>query len=134
MLQSNGHRATFIPAARELAQELGETVHLAALDRDRVLYVASVVPADGVAAPTIPVAADLKPLGQVLCTEHRGVLVGQQRALDGVTCAAAALRVNDEPAGSRGGGAPSERVTARRDAYASAVRATQQRVARGVRQ
>lgn len=131
MLQSNGH-TTVIPAARELARQLGETVHLAALDRDRVLYVASVVPAGGVAAPTVPVAAELTPLGQVLSTEHRGVLVGPQRALNGVACAAAALRVRDEPAGSIGVCATNERFATRRDVYARAVGATQKRVARTV--
>ncbi|GAA0913449.1 helix-turn-helix domain-containing protein [Virgisporangium aurantiacum] len=133
MLQSHGHGTTVIPAARELARELGETVHVAALDRDRVLYVASVVPAGGVAAPTVPVAAESTPLGQVLGTEHRGVLVGPQRALDGVECAAAALRVGDEPAGSLGVCATSERFAARRDVYARAVAATRKRVARTVR-
>jgi DNA-binding IclR family transcriptional regulator len=133
MLQSNGHSTTVVPAAHELARQLGETVHVAALDRDRVLYVASVVPAGGVAAPTAPVAAVLTPLGQVLNTEHRGVLVGPQRALDGVECAAAALRVRDEPAGSLGVCATNERFASRRDVYARAVAATQKRVARAVR-
>jgi len=113
--------------------QLGETVHLAALDRDRVLYVTSLVPAGGVAAPTEPVAAELTPLGQVLSTEHRGVLVGPQRALDGVACAATALRVRDEPAGSLGVCAPNERFATRREVYVRAVGATQQRVARGTR-
>jgi DNA-binding IclR family transcriptional regulator len=133
MLQSRGHGTTVIPAAHELAHQLGETVHLAALDRVNVLYVASVVPAGGVAAPTGPVAAELTPLGQVLSSEHRGVLVGPQHALDGVECAAAALRVRDEPVGSLGVCAPNERFAARRDVYARAVAATQQRVARAVR-
>lgn len=133
MLRSNGHSTTVIPAARELARQVGETVHVAALDRDRVLYVASIVPAGGVAAPTAPVAAELTPLGQVLNTEHRGVLVGPQRALDGVECAAAALRVGDEPAGSLGVCATNERFASRRDMYARAVEATRKRVARAVR-
>lgn len=133
MLRSNGHSTTVIPAARELARQVGETVHVAALDRDRVLYVASIVPAGGVAAPTAPVAAELTPLGQVLNTEHRGVLVGPQRALDGVECAAAALRVGDEPAGSLGVCATNERFASRRDVYARAVEATRKRVARAVR-
>src|SRR5687768_10924364 len=76
MVQSNGHGAAVIPAAHDLARELGETVHLAALDRGVLLCVGSVVPAGGVAAPAPPVAADSTPLGQVLNTEHRGVLVG----------------------------------------------------------
>jgi len=133
MLQSNGLSTNVIPAAHELARQLGETVHLAALDRDRVLYVASVVPARGVAAPTDPVAVEWTPLGQVLSTEHRGVLVGPQRALDGVTCAAAALRIGDEPAGSLGVCAPTGRFASRGDVYARAVDATRKRVARAVR-
>jgi DNA-binding IclR family transcriptional regulator len=133
MLQTNGHSTAVIPVMHELARQLGETVHLAALDRDRVLYVTSAVPARGVAAPTIPVAAELTPLGQVLTTAHAGVLVGPQRALNGVTCAAAALRVRDEPAGSLGVCAPNERFAPRRDVYARAVAATQKRVARAVR-
>jgi DNA-binding IclR family transcriptional regulator len=133
MLQANGHSATVVPAARELARQLGETVHVAALDRDRVLYVASVVPVGGVAAPAVPVAAELTPLGQVLSTEHHGVIVGPQRALTGVACAAAAMRVRDEPAGSLGVCAPNERFATRRDVYARAVAATQKRVARAVR-
>ena len=133
MVQTNGHSARIVPVAHELARQLGETVHLAALDRDRVLYVTSVVPAGGVAAPTVPVSAELTPLGQVLGNDHRGVLVGPQRALDGVACAAAALRVGDEPAGSLGVCAPNERFATRRDVYARAVGATQKRVARAVR-
>lgn len=133
MLQSNGHSTTLIPAARDLAQQLGETVHLAALDRDTVLYVASVVPAAGVAAPTVPVAAESTPLGQVLRTDEPGVLVGPQRALNGVTCAAVALRVYDDPAGSLGVCAPDERFAARRDVYTRAVGATRRRMSRPVR-
>jgi DNA-binding IclR family transcriptional regulator len=133
MLQSNGHSTTVVPAAQALASQLGETVHLAALDRDTVLYAASVVPAGGVAAPTAPVDADMTPLGQVLSTGHSGVVVGPQRALDGVTCAAAAVRLRDEPAGSLGVCATNERFAARREVYARALGATQERLARGVR-
>jgi DNA-binding IclR family transcriptional regulator len=133
MLQTNRLGTAAIPAAHQLARQLGETVHVAALDRDVVLYVASVVPAAGVAAPTAPVAAELTPLGQVLSTEHHGVLVGPQRALDGVACAAAALSVQGEPAGSLGVCAPTGRFAARRELYARAVGATQKRVARAVR-
>ena len=132
-LGSRGHDSTLIPAAHKLARQLGETVHLAALDRGMVLYVASVVPARGVAAPTASVAAELTPVGRVLSTEHRGVLVGPQRALDGVACAAASLRVHDEPAGSLGVCAPNERFAARRDVYVRAVAATQKRLAHAVR-
>ena len=134
MLQTNGHSATVVPGAHELAQELGETVHFAALDRDRVLYVASIVPPGGVAAPRVPVSAELTPLGQVLSTEHRGVLVGPQRALIGVTCAATTLRVRDEPTGSLGVCASTERFATQRDVYARALGATQKRLARAVRE
>jgi DNA-binding IclR family transcriptional regulator len=133
MLQSNRHGDTVIPLVRELAQQLSETVHLAALDRGTVLYVASVVPTSGVAAPTVPVAAESTPLGQVLSTERGGVLVGPQRALDGVTCAAGALHVHDEPAGAIGVCAPSERFAPRSDLFKRAVSATQTRVSRTVR-
>lgn len=133
MLQTNGHATTVAPAAHELAHELGETVHVAALDRDTVVYVASVVPTGGVTAPTFPVAAGLTPLGEVLSAEHRGVLVGPQRALEGVACAAAALRVRDEPAGALGVCAPTDRFARRREVYARAVGVTQERVARAVR-
>jgi DNA-binding IclR family transcriptional regulator len=88
--------------------------------------------AGGVAAPTVPVAAESTPLGQVLISEHRGVLVGPQRALDGVACAAAALHVGDEPAGSLAVCAPAERFAMRREVYARAVGATQKRVSRAV--
>jgi DNA-binding IclR family transcriptional regulator len=133
MLQTTGHSSTVVPVAHELARQLGESVHVAALDRDRVLYVASVVPAGGVTAPRAPVAAELTPLGQVLSTEHRGVLVGPQRALDGVSCAAAALGVPGELAGSLGVCAPTERFATRREVYARAVGVAQKRVARAVR-
>lgn len=133
MLRSNGLGTTVVPAAHALSRQLGETVHLAALDRDRVLYAASVVPAGGVAAPTSPVDAEQTPLGQVLSTEHSGVLVGPQRALEGVTCAAAAVRLGNEPVGSLGVCATDERFAARREVYARAVGAVQQRLARGVR-
>ena len=133
MLQSHGHSTTLMPAAHALARQLGETVHFAALDRDRVLYAASVVPAGGVAAPSVPIDADMTPLGQVLNGEHSGVLVGPQRALDGVTCAAAAVRLGDEPAGSMGVCARNERFAARRELYVRAVGTTQERLARAVR-
>jgi DNA-binding IclR family transcriptional regulator len=132
-LRTNGHSATVVPAVRGLARQLGETVHLAVLDRARVVYLTSVVPAGGVTVPAVPVAAALTPLGQVLTTEHPGVLVGPQRVLNGVTCAAAALRVRDEPAGSIGVCASNERFARWHDVYARAVGATQKRVARAVR-
>lgn len=133
MLQSHGHSTTVVPAAHALARQVGETVHFAALDRDRVVYAASVVPVGGVAAPAVPVDADMTPLGQVLRTQDRGVLVGPQRALEGVTCAAAVVRVRDEPAGSMGVCATNERFTARREVYTRAVGATQARLSRAVR-
>ena len=133
MLQSHGHSTTVVPAAHALAREVGATVHVAALDRDRVLYAASVVPVGGVAAPTIAVDADMTPLGQVLRIQEEGVLVGPQQALDGVTCAAAVVRLRDEPAGSIGVCATDERFTARREVYTRAVTATQDRLARAVR-
>ena len=133
MLQSQGHNTTLIPAAQALASQLGETVHLAALDRDRVLYAASVVPAGGVAAPTAPVGADMTPLGQVLNGGHSGVLVGPQRAIDGVTCAATVVHLGDDPAGSIGVCATNERFAARGEVYARAVGTTHERLARAVR-
>jgi hypothetical protein len=47
-----------------------------------------------------------------------------------VTCAAAALRVGDDPAGSLGICARTERFESRREAYTRAVGATRRRVAR----
>lgn len=133
MLQTTGHSSAVVPAARGLARQLGETVHLAALDRERVLYVASFVPAGGVAAPTVPVESEWTPLGQVLGDERPGVLVGPQRALNDVVCAAAALHVRDQPAGSIGVCATTDRFATRSEVYARAVSATQKRVARTVR-
>jgi len=75
-VESNGYRATIVPAARALARHLGETVHVAARWRDSVISVASVVPVSGVAAPWAPVAAELTPLGQVLQTARPGLVVG----------------------------------------------------------
>ena len=92
MLQTNGYRETVAPAARALAAHFGETVHVAALERENVVYVGSERPAGGVAAPPAPVAAELTPLGQVLLAQHPGVIVGPQRALNGVECVAAGQR------------------------------------------
>ena len=89
MLQTNGYRETVALAARALAAHFGETVHVAALERENVVYVASERPTGGVAAPPAPVAAELTPLGQVLLARHPGVIVGPQRALNGVECLAA---------------------------------------------
>ncbi len=134
MLQTNGYRETVAPAARALAAHFGETVHVAALERESVVYVASERPAGGVATPPAPVAAALTPLGQVLLAQHPGVIVGPQRALDGVECAAVGLRTSAAPpAAAIGLCAPSERFASRRDVYARALAATSKRVARGVR-
>lgn len=131
-LLSNGH-PTVLAAARQLAGQLGQTVHVGGLDRDRVVYVASFVPEGGVPVPAAPVLAELTPLGSVLSRPTRGVQVGPQRALDGVTCAATALRVGDEPAGSLAVCSWNARFGARGDAYVRALRAVQRQVARGVR-
>ncbi len=133
MLQSTGLSTTVIPAAHALSRQLGETVHLAALDGDRVLYTASVVPAGGVGAPTVPVDAGMTPLGRVLSNQDADVLVGPQRALDGVTCAAATVRLRDGPAGSLGVCAPDERFAGRHEVYTRAVSVLTDRLARAVR-
>jgi DNA-binding IclR family transcriptional regulator len=134
MLQTNGYRETVAPAARALAAHFSETVHVAALDREHVLYVASERPPDGVPAPPSPVAAELTPLGQVLLAEHPGVIVGPQRALDGVECVAAGLRTGAAPPSAAIGlCAPSERFASRGDDYARALAATSKRVSRAVR-
>jgi DNA-binding IclR family transcriptional regulator len=87
-----------------------------------------------VAAPPAPVAAELTPLGQVLLAQHPGVVVGPQRALDGVECVAAGLRTGAAPpAAAIGLCAPSERFASRRDVYARALAATSKRVSRAVR-
>lgn len=133
-LQTNGYRETVAPAARALAAHFGETVHVAALERDSVVYVASERPPGGVAAPPAPVAAALTPLGQVLLDERPDVIVGPQRALDGVECAAAGVRTGAAaPAAAIGICAPSERFTSRRDVYERALAATGERVSRSVR-
>ena len=90
------------PTIRRLAIRFGETVHLTAWERGRVLDVATERPPRGVEAPAEPVAAGLTPPGAVLLAEradpaaggldpveadriHRlGYAVGAQRALDGV--------------------------------------------------
>jgi DNA-binding IclR family transcriptional regulator len=133
-LQTNGYRETVAPAARALAAHFGETVHVAALERESVVYVASERPPGGVAAPPGPVAAALTPLGQVLLAQDDGVIVGPQRALDGVECVAAGLRTSDAPpAAAIGLCAPSERFALQRGVYARALAATSKRVSRGVR-
>jgi len=92
------------PTAHRLASHFGETVHITAWERGRVLYVASQRPPGGVAAPAEPVAAQLTPPGTMLLAERaggagsglepgelertrrRGYAVGAQRALEGVDC------------------------------------------------
>jgi DNA-binding IclR family transcriptional regulator len=133
MLQSNALSTTVIPAAHALAQQLGETVHFAALEGDRVLYATSVVPAGGVGVPTVPVDANMTPLGRVLSNQHGGVLVGPQHALEGVTCAAAMVRLGDGPAGAMGVCARNERFDLRREVYTRAIGVLQERLARAVR-
>jgi single-strand DNA-binding protein len=61
------------------------------------VYVASERPVGGVAAPSARVAAELTPLGQVLLAGRPRVIVGPQRALDGVECAATAVRTIGGP-------------------------------------
>ena len=96
MLATNGHLDMITPTARRLANHFGETVHITAWQRGRVLYVATERPPRGVAAPTKPVVAELTPPGRVLLAERagdtgnpaevqrlrrRGYAVGPQRAL-----------------------------------------------------
>ena len=56
---TSGYREEITPTARRLASHFGETVHITALERGRVLYVASQRPPGGVPAPAEPVAAPL---------------------------------------------------------------------------
>ncbi|HEY7076198.1 MAG TPA: helix-turn-helix domain-containing protein [Solirubrobacteraceae bacterium] len=152
MLATSGHRDTVTPTARRLASHFGETVHVTAWERGRVLYVASERPPGGVAAPAGPVAAHLTPPGTVLLAERdgdtgggldpdeaervrsRGVAIGAQRALEWVDCAAAPVRTSDGPASmALALCAPHERFQARRDEYARAVAGAGERIARSVR-
>src|SRR6187431_2809441 len=119
-LATSGPLDAITPTARRLASHFGETVHLTAWERGRVLYVASERPPDGVGAPAEPVAAQLTPPGMVLLAERaigagidagigagtgvepgelelthrRGYSVGAQRALEGVDCVAAPIRTS----------------------------------------
>jgi IclR family transcriptional regulator, KDG regulon repressor len=152
MLATNGYRDLVMPTARRLAGHFGETVHVTAWDRGRVLYVASERPPGGVAAPAEPVAAELTPPGTVLLAERvghtaggldpedaervrrRGYAAGSQRALDGVACVAAPVRVADGPAtAALALCAPRDRFQVRRDEYARAVAGSGERIARSVR-
>ena len=151
-LATSGYREEITPTARRLASHFGETVHITAWERGRVLYVASERPPDGVAAPAEPVAAHLTPPGTVLLAERaggtgsglepgelertrrRGYAVGAQRALEGVDCAAAPVRTSDGPAtAALALCAPRTRFQARRDEYTRAIVGAGERIARSVR-
>jgi DNA-binding IclR family transcriptional regulator len=152
MLATSGHRDVIAPTARRLANHFGETVHVTAWERGRVLYVASERPPGGVAAPAGPVAARLTPPGMVLLAERdgeigggldpdeaarvrrRGYALGPQRALERVDCAAAPVRTSDGPASAALAlCAPRDRFQARRDEYARAIAGAGERIARSVR-
>jgi DNA-binding IclR family transcriptional regulator len=151
-LATSGFREAIVPTARRLAAHFGETVHVTAWERGRVLYVASQRPPHGVAAPEQPVGARLTPPGTVLLAERvgdagsglepdelertrrRGYAVGAQRALEGVDCAAAPVRTSDGPATvALALCAPHDRFQHRRDEYARAVAGAGERIARSVR-
>jgi len=151
-LTTSGSREAITPTARRLASHFGETVHITAWERGRVLYVASQRPPGGVAAPAEPVAAQLTPPGTVLLAERaagigsglepgelertrrRGYAVGAQRALEGVDCAAAPVRTSDGPAtAALALCAPRNRFQARRDEYTRAIAGAGERIARSVR-
>jgi DNA-binding IclR family transcriptional regulator len=151
MLATTGYRRVVAPTVRRLASHFGETVHVAAWERGRVLYVHTERPARGVAAPTEPVAADLTPPGTVLLAERAhdargldpleaerirrlGYAVGTQHALEGVACAAAPLRTDDAPAtAALAICAPRDRFGARREEYTRAIAGAGERIARSVR-
>ena len=152
MLATSHHGDVVKPTARRLAGHFGETVHVTAWERGRVLYVSSERPSAGVVAPAGPVAAELTPPGVVFLAERddeagvgldpdeaervrrRGYAVGAQRALDRVECAAAPVRSGDGPASvALALCAPRERFQARRDEYARAIAAAGERISRSVR-
>ena len=149
MLATSGYQDAVTPTARRLANHFGETVHVTAWERGRILYVASARPPGGVDAPTTPVDAQLTPPGTVLLAERGGAgldpdeaerilrdgfAVGPQRALEGVDCAAAPLRTGDGPAtGALALCAPSSRFQARQDVFARALAGAGERIARSVR-
>ena len=151
-LATSGYSEAIVPTARRLASHFGETVHITAWERGRVLYVASQRPPDGVAAPEKPVAARLTPPGTVLLAERvgggisdyepgelertrrRGYAVGAQHALEGVDCAAAPIRTSDGPATvALALCAPHDRFEPRRDQYVRAIAGAGERIARSVR-
>jgi DNA-binding IclR family transcriptional regulator len=152
-LATSGYGEALTPTARRLASHFGETVHVTAWERGRVLYVASQRPPDGVAAPAQPVAAQLTPPGTVLLAERdadegcglepgelerarlRGYAVGAQRALDGVECVASPVRTGEGPAtAALALCAPRDRFDARRDEYTRAIAGAGARITRSVRQ
>jgi DNA-binding IclR family transcriptional regulator len=152
MLATSGYRDVVMPTVRQVAGHFGETVHVTAWERGRVLYVASERPPGGVAAPSEPVPARLTPPGAVLLAERTGdarggldpdgalrmrrpgVVVGTQRALQEVDCAAAPLRTSDGPAtAALALCAPRDRFQARRSEFARAVAGASERIARSVR-
>jgi DNA-binding IclR family transcriptional regulator len=151
-LATSGYREEVAPTALWLAGQFGETVHLTALERGRVLYVTSERPRGGVAAPPEPVAAHLTPPGTVLLAERpdtsdcgvepgelertrrRGYAVGAQLALDGVECAAAPVRAGDGlVTAALALCAPRDRFEARRDEYTLAIAGASKQIARSVR-
>src|SRR5690606_23921566 len=75
-LATSRYREELTPTARRLASHFGETVHITAWERGRVLYVASRRPPGGVAAPPEPVDAQLTPPGTVLLAERDGAVAG----------------------------------------------------------
>jgi DNA-binding IclR family transcriptional regulator len=152
MLATSDHRDRIAPTAHRLARHFGETVHVTAWERGRVLYVASERPPGGVAAPAGPVSAQLTPPGTVLLAERDGdagggldpdeaervrrlgYAVGTQRALERVDCVAAPVRTSDGPANTALAlCAPRDRFQARREEYARAVAGASERLARSVR-
>src|SRR5262245_7942508 len=60
MLATSGYRDVVMPTVRQVAGHFGETVHVTAWERGRVLYVVSERPPGGVAAPREPGAARLE--------------------------------------------------------------------------
>jgi DNA-binding IclR family transcriptional regulator len=150
-LATSGPLDAMTPTARQLASHFGETVHITAWERGRVLYVASERPAGGVAAPMEPVAAELTPPGMVLLAERagdagsglppgelertrrRGYAVGAQQALAGVECAAAPVRTGGGPATTALAlCAPRQRFQARREEYALAIAGAGKRLGRSI--
>ncbi len=142
MLATSDHREVIRPTARRLASHFGETIHVTAWERGRVLYVTSERPPDGVAAPpgTVLLAeragggsSGLEP-GELERTRRRGYAVGAQRALEHVECAAAPVRTGDGPASTALAlCAPRDRFQARLDEYTRAIAGAGERIAGSVR-